>query len=363
LQVLEPLEEVVYFDEARLIAVDHPAGTEVYPHEMMAVGTSPPPPEIFCFRQPIEPVRATDHRGVDVTGEIRRVDRHYAGATKMDHRFIGFAEDHFVELDFGDRLEDLPAGARLILCLNGSVEYSYSSTNFAASQAGLRLKAPSIHAFRGGEWVELFREVGYPAGVNHTMTLDVTGRILPTDQKIRISSNMEIYWDRIFLAQHVAGAQLSLHDAPAVADLHFLGYPREYSSDGRLPNLYDYANIDSAAPWKLMGGDYTRFGDVTELLTEADDHYVIMGRGEELTLRFPADAFGPVPEGCVRSFLLKTDSYTKDMDLYTAYPDTVEPLPFHGMSGYPYPPQQRYPDNETTQEYRRRFNTRRISVP
>ena len=69
-----------------------------------------------------------------------------------------------------------------------------------------------------------------------------------------------------------------------------------------------------------------------------------MGHGEELTLRFAADAFGPVPEGCRRSFLLKTDSYCKDMDLYTAFPDTLEPLPFHGMSGYPYRPDERYPD-------------------
>ncbi|NUQ62398.1 MAG: VCBS repeat-containing protein [Pirellulales bacterium] len=361
LQVVEPLEEVVYFDEARLIAVDHPVGTEVYPHEMMAVGTPPPAFEVFCFQRPIEPVRAIDHRGKDVTDALRQVDRGYAGATDLDYRFVGFAKDHFVEIDFGDQLKDLLPQARLVLCLIGSVEYGYSSTNFAASQAGLRLKAPSIHALRSGKWVEVFHEVGYPAGVNHAMTLDVGGKILPSDRTIRITGNMEIYWDRIFLAQHLTDAALTLKEVAASgADLHFLGYPREYSPDGRVPNLYDYANIDRAAAWKLMPGEYTRFGDVAELLDQADDCYVIMGRGEEVTLRFPADAFGPVPEGCRRSFLLKTDSYTKDMDLYTACPETVEPLPFHGMSAYPYGPDEHYPDNEKTREYRRRFNTRRV---
>ncbi len=361
LQVLEPLEEAVYFDEAKLIAVDHPVGTEVYPHELMATGAPPPPFEVFCFERPIDPVQVVDHRGTDVTEQLCRIDRRYAGATEPDRRFAGFAEDHFVELDFGGRLKNVAPDSRLILCLHGSVEYAYSSTNFAAGQAGMRIKPPSIHAFRGGQWVELFREVGYPAGVQHMMTLDVTGMILPGDQKIRVSSNMELHWDRIFLAEHLADASLSLKEVPATsADLHFFGYPREYSPDGLPPNLYDYGNVDRAAAWKLMEGRYTRYGEVVELLDAADDCYVIMGRGEELTLRFPADAFGPIPEGRRRSFILKTDSFCKDMDLYTAHPDTVEPLPFHAMSGYPYGPNEHYPDNEKTQEYRRRFNTRHV---
>ncbi|HYW78668.1 MAG TPA: hypothetical protein VE890_03790, partial [Thermoguttaceae bacterium] len=126
------------------------------------------------------------------------------------------------------------------------------------------------------------------------------------------------------------------------------------------PNLYDYGNIDRAMAWKLMQGQYTRYGEVAELLDRADDCFVIFGRGEELTLRFPADQFGPIPDGCRRTFILKTDSYCKDMDLCTAYPESVEPLPFHAMSGYPYRPDEHYPDNEQTRQYRRQFNTRMV---
>jgi hypothetical protein len=99
------------------------------------------------------------------------------------------------------------------------------------------------------------------------------------------------------------------------------------------------------------------------LLEAADDCFVIMGHGEELTLRFAVDAFGPVPAGCRRSFLLKADSYCKDMDLYTAFPETLEPLPFHGMSSYPYGPDEQYPDTEKTRDYRERYNTRVIRGP
>ena len=343
LQVLEPLEETVYFDEAKLVAVDHPVGTEVWPHEMMPVNSPPPTFELFCTRNKIEALRAVDHEDTDVTAKLAAVDRHYAGTTKVDPHFLGFADPHFVELDFGDQLDHLAADAQLVMYLFGWVEYGYSSTNFAAYQAGRSLDAPTIQVERNGKWIDVLPQVGYPAGLEHVMTLDVTGAILPGDRKVRVTSNMELYWDRIYLG---VDEDLPLHvqEVPvSSATLEFFGYPREYSPDGKMPNVYDYHNVDRAMGWKLVKGDYTRFGEVSELLGQADDCYVIMGRGEQLTLRFPVEAFGPVPEGHRRSFLLKSDAYCKDMDLYTAHPDTVTPLPFHGMSGYPYGPDESYP--------------------
>jgi len=361
LQALEPIEEVVYFDEAKLIAVDHPVGTRVYPHEMMAVNSDPPPFELFCVEEVIVPVKAVDHRGQDVTSEIDLIDRHYAGATELDHRFVGMAKPHFIHLDFGDALKAVSPDSRLVLFASGWVEYGYSSTNFAASQAGVTASAPSIEVWRDGEWVELFHEVGYPAGIRHTMTLDVTGKVLATDSQLRISTNMELYWDQIFISPVSTEADLHVTEASAShVDLHFLGTPREYSPDGRLPLLYDYGSVDRTTPWKMMAGTYTRYGEVTELLGRADDCYVVMGPGEELTLKFPAHAFGPVPNGYRRSFIFKSDSYCKDMDLYSAYPETVEPLPFHDMSAYPYPESEAYPDDEKHSQYREQFNTRKM---
>jgi hypothetical protein len=359
LQIVEPLEEVVYLDEVKLVAVDHPAGTEILPREMAVVSGSPPPPEIFCYREPIFPLRAVDHRGADVTEKILRADRQYACATERDARFIGYAKDHWVELDFGDRLRAVDPALRPVLVLEGWVEYPYSSTNFAAAQAGLRLKAPSVSVFREGQWVELLHEVGYPAGVNHAMAIDLSGKLLPGDAKIRVASNMEIYWDRIFLAPCPAKAPIRVREIAArSADLHFRGYPREYSPDGREPRVWDYHSIDRSAPWKRLAGSYTRYGDVGALLRRSDDRFVIMSPGDEVTLRFAQSAAGPIPADKRRSWLLKTDSFSKDMDLHTAFSDTVEPLPFHAMSGYPYPPGERYPDTPTIRDYRERYNTR-----
>lgn len=361
LNAITVLEEVTYFDEAKLISVDHPIGTRVVPNEMMAINTAPPDFEVFCFQEAINPVRAHDHHGSDVTRKLATVDRRYAGATRRDVRFDGFAEPHYVELDFGDRLSRLQPDDRLIFVAHGWVEYGYSSTNYAAAQAGLRVEAPTISAFRNGQWVELFNEVGYPAGTQHVMTLDVSGKVLPTDRKLRVSSNMDLYWDQIQLAVHQRHTRLRIQEVAAQsAELQFFGFPREYSPDGHHPNLSDYENVDRNVNWKLMSGDYTRYGDVTELVARPDDCFVIMGHGEQLTLKFPASAFGPVPAGYCRSFLLKTDSYCKDMDLFTAHPDSVEPLPFHAMSGYPYAAGEHYPDDPQHEQYRREYNTRRV---
>ncbi len=106
-------------------------------------------------------------------------------------------------------------------------------------------------------------------------------------------------------------------------------------------------------------GDYTRYGDVTGLLRSKDDMYVVMRHGDEITLDFDARALAPLPEGWTRTFLVYADGFGKDMDLNSAYPDTVEPLPYHSMTGYP--KAQPYPDDDAHRAYLREYNTRRIT--
>jgi len=100
---------------------------------------------------------------------------------------------------------------------------------------------------------------------------------------------------------------------------------------------------------------------VTELLQDADDRFVILGRGEEVTLKFSARRLPALPRGWKRDFILYSNGYCKDMDPNTAYPDTVEPLPFHSMSAYPYPETEHYPDDPSHLEYIKRYNTRHVS--
>jgi hypothetical protein len=334
-------------------------GTTVLPNEMAAVKAPPPPFELFAFDRTIEPVRATDDQARDVTAALRQTDRVYAGVSQPDRRFMGYARPHHIDLDFGDQLASLKPGSRPILVLDGWVEYSTSTSNYAASQAGLRLRAPTLSVLRDGQWVELAPEVGYPAGINHQMTIDLKDKLLPTDRQLRIATNMDLSWDRIFLMVPSNDIEVQTHEvAPASADLHFLGYPREYSPDGRKPNLLDYSNIDRSDTWLRMPGAYTRYGDVTELVQQQDDRFVILPSGDELTLTFPAAAFPPLPQGMSRTFLLKTDSYCKDMDLYTGAGDHVEPYPYHHMPRYPYDKSDLGDKPPLDPDYLRDYNTR-----
>ena len=80
--------------------------------------------------------------------------------------------------------------------------------------------------------------------------------------------------------------------------------------------------------------------------------------GDEVRLRFDASSMPPVKAGWKRDWLLKVDGWAKDRDANTAYSQTVEPLPFHGMSRYPYGPEEAYPKDTIHKEYRARYNQR-----
>jgi len=121
--------------------------------------------------------------------------------------------------------------------------------------------------------------------------------------------------------------------------------------------LYDYDRHEEM-PLVRQAGRLTRFGEVTELLRQRDDRFVIFGPGDDLTVRFDAGSLPPLPDGWQRSFVLRTAGYCKDTALSTAHGTTVGPLPFHAMKAYPYAPGDSYPVDAQHQQYLRRYDTR-----
>ena len=130
LSVVEPMDEVAYLDKLTLDVVDRPPGVNSTPDERFAPEGPRPSGEVIAWSKTIEPVRALDHAGRDVTAEIRSWDRQTVDQFRRLRGWIGYTEDHALILDFADRLAALPSDQKLVLCLAGWVEYPYSQTNY-----------------------------------------------------------------------------------------------------------------------------------------------------------------------------------------------------------------------------------------
>ncbi len=181
---------------------------------------------------------------------------------------------------------------------------------------------------------------------------------------MRIVTNMRIYWDQILVDTSAGNFPTQLTRlTPFVADLRWRGFSLEYSPDTRQPMTYDFKKISFTSPWKVMTGRYTREGDVRELLNSSDDIFVISRPGDEFILSFAASKLPPLPGGWTRTFLLYADGFSKEMDINSASPDQVGPLPFHGMSKYPYAWPERYPLTPTRRKYLETYNTRVVTSP
>ena len=353
LRITEPMEETAYVDRLELIALDHPVDWAVYPDERLAVNGPPPTHEWLVVNERIWPRRATtsDH---DCTDRLKYVDRLYAYDPPLDRRFIGCCRPHTLELDFGSQGTRFGATEPVHLFIQGYIEYPYSQTVYAAGQAGVLWEPIRVECQQhDGKWRAVVPDGGAPGGMGRMMTINLTGRLAGGTGRMRLTTNLEIYYDAIFLARQAGKEGFISRSVPLRdATLRRVGFPREYSPDGRRPLIYDYQIADSTAPFHVLRGAYTRFGAVESLLAEFDDQYVLVGPGEESAARFDAATLEPLRPGMARSFLLISHAYCKDLDLYTAESRTVEPLPFRTMSRYPYRSPERYPESPAHRKHR-----------
>lgn len=351
------LEEVLMFDKASLVAVDHPAEVEIFPNERLMGGTDYPEARFYPVRDLRPAVAAVDDAGREVTDLIARQDRKYPSEFGL-LPFKGYAELHSLTLDLGD----LEPDHHYVLLLYGWIDYTDSSSNLAAGHAGITVTTPYLEVEDDdGDFRMAIEDMGFPAGLPKTMLVDLEGIVDTNHHRVRITTSQRIYWDQIQVATVVPDVDPRVTELPPDrAELDFRGYPASVSPDGRAPFLYDYSNISPTEIWDEHEGFYTRYGDVRELVESIDDRYVITKNGDELALSFAADRLPDLPAGWKRTFLVFADGFGKDMDLNSAYADTVEPLPFHAMKAYPYADGETFPETEIRRRDREQYHTRRV---
>ncbi|MCS7042063.1 MAG: FG-GAP-like repeat-containing protein [Bryobacteraceae bacterium] len=354
-RITEELAEVSYLDQIELIAVDHPAALEIFTNDKWK---SPPYPEfrLFGASRRIYPQRVLLEGRHDVTERVLRRDRRYIDSFARDFR--GVAQKHAIEIDF--------AGAapsnRAVFVLHGWVDWADGSTFLQQAQSTPEgLVPPFLQAKNDrGEWVTILEDMGMPAGKPKTIAVDLTGKFPGKSRQLRIITNLALYWDEMFLIGDSAPPEARLATArPLSAVLRFRGFSKHIVHPlRRQPEQFFYEPVSLRAPWNPTPGRYTRFGDVLELITAIDDRMVIMGSGDELALAFDARSLPPLPAGWKRDWLLKVDGWAKDRDANTAFSQSVEPLPFHGMSGYPYGQGEAFPSTPAHREWMEKYNTR-----
>ncbi len=308
LSITEPMDELAYLDHLSLDVVDRPPGVSSTPDERFVPEGPRASGQLRAWRTAVEPARATDLSGHDVTERLRHWDRLTVDGFARREGWIGYAMPHGVILDFGDRLSRYGPSDALVLCLAGWVEYPYSQTNYAAATAGCPLEPPAIERRRDdGQWETIEPHAGYPAGMPRLMTIDLTGKLAGPRCELRIKTNMECYYDQAFIAVRDREAEASLRVTKlpvARAVLGLRGYTREISPDGRLPLIYDYDYVDPA-PLARFSGKLTRHGDVARLLQADDDQLCLVGPGDEVRLEFEAGGLEPLPPGWTRSYVLR----------------------------------------------------------
>ncbi len=334
IRITADLWETHFFDHVSLKVIDHPKETEIFIDERFGF----PPPDMKVHHtstvKPIKSLRADN--GLDGTAMVLHRDGKYLDFFGRGD-YQGITRPHFVEIELD---EEVLSVKNPLLVAFGWVRPTDSSINVAISQGtqnsprGLVLEVQK----EDGSWEVIRDNIGFPAGKTKTILIDLSDAFEDRKKpKIRLSTNLEIYWDQIGWATQSTenlNVQLaSLHSS----NLVYRGFSRVTAADRSSPETPDYKVLEGTMPrWRDLVGYYTRFGDVAELLREVDDRYVIMNAGDEMQFLF--ETLPEPPAGWKRDFVLVGDGWVKDGDYNTAFSKTVLPLPAHGSPEYTTPP-------------------------
>ncbi|MDH5603621.1 MAG: hypothetical protein OEY51_06770, partial [Cyclobacteriaceae bacterium] len=358
LRITAELWETIYFDEIKLMAIDHPGEYDIYVDEQF---TPPPFPALTIF--PVInkslPLSAIDEEGRDVLPLLAERDDRYVSHF-LKERYQGLVKRKELILE---PAKDLPAGD-MLLFLHGWIFPTDASINTALGQQDeIKVMPPQLQVINKHNQWETVGKIGFPMGKDKTVITDLSGKFLTADHRVRIVTNMEIYWDQAFFSRKAVTVPMKETTLPLQsADLHYRGYSAMYRKGGKYgPHWFDYERVTTGQKWRDLSGMYTRYGDVKPLLEKADSKYIIKNAGDETTLHFEAASLPALPEGWTRDFVIYSVGWVKDGDLNTADGNTVTPLPFHGIKSYPYSKDEEYPTTDEYIEYRKTYNTREVT--
>jgi hypothetical protein len=328
-------DEISYVDSATLVVVNHPPDVDVFSTKATYLYEPEGQGKIYTVsKDPAPPVSVINGEGEDVLSLILERD----GFTTTGNEF----QWDTLELNLGD----LSRAKEIKLVVAGTIVYSTGeeqgiwAEQFYNNPDEKPFPPPYMEVKdANGNWVPVPDNRQFPLldVTPNSFVVNLTGLFPTDDYYLRINTYFNTQFDYISV------------DTTSQEDIVI----REV-----LPEHADFSQAFITN--STSTGNFTRYGDVTELLQYADNKYVIGRQGDEINILFPTD-LDPVPENMERDFFIFASVWFKVDGLpYLSF--TVEPLPFHGMSSFPYPLTESYPYTELL-AYLLEYNTRTITAP
>lgn len=352
-------DELFYLDSAYMLVVDHPAGTDAYT-SMTNYLNKGSTGQIYTVSNGtlLSPISATNEKGQNVLPQISQKDGVYTpGINGVASQAWDNISLNQLTLDLGN-LSSAPA---IKLVITGMVDWGPADTyytwinNFkeAAAQGlvpnGTAITpAPTMEVRdANGNWLPVSqdKQIPLPSDYNaRTFTVDLTG-LFPanvSDYQVRFTNFWNVTYDYI-------GIDTTPQQATTIQQLS--------PTSATLGQFWDTQSTASGA--------FTRFGDVTPLLQNADDMFVIGRQGDQVNMQFSTADLAPPAPGMVRDYFFVVACWFKDPSGAWGYGFnfTVDPMPFMAMSGFPYPASESYPYDAAHLAYIEAYNTRIIPPP
>ncbi len=351
-------DELFYLDKTYMLVVDHPIGTDAYT-SMTNYLNKGETGQIYTVTDSelLSPVSATNEKGQDILAYIIEKDGLFTpGINGIESTSWDNIQKNQLILDLGN----LTGAPEVKLVITGMVDWGLADTYYeyldmfktAAAQGVVPngteiMPAPYLEVLAAnGSWIRApqERQIPLPSDYNaRTFTVDLTG-LFPSDvsdYKVRFTNFWNVTFDYIGIdttAQQTVNIQKL---TPTSATLEQW-----------------WADTNSTST-----GAFTRYGDVTPLVQEADDMFVVGRQCDAVNLQFSTENLSEPDEGMVRDYFFVVACWFKDPPGEWGYGFTwtVDPMPFLAMSGYPYTDAEHYPTDAAHIAYIKEYNTRIIN--
>ena len=351
-------DEIFYLDQAYMVAVDHPSNVNVYSTMVEQYLDPAYMGQIYTVGQnPLTPLSAVNEKGQNVLPQISKIDDVF---TPGINGLQSPAWDNITWNKLTLKLPNLSNAQQVKLVVRAIVDWGsaddynnwiggfYGAVEQGLLSNGTQITPPPYMEVKdaNGNWIRVQESRQFPLppdGVPRTFVVDLTG-LFP--------NGVNEYWLRINNFWNVTFDYIAV-DTTAPK-------PVTIQKINPIANLYQQFNTVSAS-----SGAFTKYGDVTQLVINADDMFVVGRQGDAVSLQFPTANLKPVAEGMARDYFFFVSVWFKDENgnWGFGFGFTSDPLPFSTMSGFPYPATEAYPTDAAHLRYLSEWNTRIIAAP